>query len=167
MKLGYERQPLAETPGEVSLRGDIMDIFPFAATEPIRIEVFDDTIESLRAFDPADQRSTMSHEDLHLCLAADSAEVGDASATHATELFGSNSLMVTIEPLRNAERAEALRVRYAAALAEAETALARSEAALHSPDTWRLRAQGTARREAPSESLVFEDSFFSFLLSFF
>lgn len=109
--LGYERQPLAEAPGEVSLRGDILDVFPFAATEPVRIEIFDDEIESLRTFDPSDQRSTMSHEDLHLCLAADSAEVGDASATHATDLFGSDTLVVTIEPLRNEERAEALRVR--------------------------------------------------------
>lgn len=114
VKLGYERQPLAETPGEISLRGDILDIFPFAADEPIRIEFFEDEIESLRTFDPGDQRSTKSFEDLHLCLAADSAEVGDVSATHATDLFCTDTLMVTIEPLRNTERAEALRVRSAA-----------------------------------------------------
>ena len=145
IKHEYERQPLAEAPGEVSLRGDILDIFPFAAVEPVRIEIFEDEIESLRTFDPADQRSTMSHEDLHLCLAADSAEVGDASVMHASELFGANSLMVTIEPLRNQERAEALRVRSAA-----------HERALRSMTKGQEQMRELSLQTLPGDDLCFE-----------
>ena len=114
IELGYVRQPLAESPGEVSLRGDILDIYPFAANAPLRVELFEDEIESLRNFDPADQRSTDRYDELRLCLAADTAEVGDAHAVLPAELFEDDTLFVDIEPLRVEEQAEALRIRSAA-----------------------------------------------------
>src|SRR5690606_22649961 len=43
--------------GEFAVRGSIMDLFPMGAREPIRIELFDDEIESLRSFDPETQLS--------------------------------------------------------------------------------------------------------------
>jgi transcription-repair coupling factor (superfamily II helicase) len=55
--LGYRPAPVVEAPGEFSRRGGIIDIFPPAATAPIRVELFGDEIESLRHFDPATQRS--------------------------------------------------------------------------------------------------------------
>src|SRR6185369_723702 len=51
---GYVRQPLAEKPGEVSLRGEILDLYPFAAELPLRVEMFGEEVESLRTFDPLD-----------------------------------------------------------------------------------------------------------------
>jgi transcription-repair coupling factor (superfamily II helicase) len=54
---GYRRVPLVEEKGELSVRGGIVDVFPPLATQPLRIEFFDDTVESLRTFDPASQRS--------------------------------------------------------------------------------------------------------------
>jgi transcription-repair coupling factor (superfamily II helicase) len=45
-------------PGEVSRRGGIVDIFPPTAQEPVRIELFGDTVDSLRSFDTDNQRST-------------------------------------------------------------------------------------------------------------
>ncbi|MBI3303733.1 MAG: hypothetical protein HYZ72_16840, partial [Deltaproteobacteria bacterium] len=54
---GYRRVPLVEEKGEVSVRGGIIDLFPPLATQPLRMEFFGDTIESIRAFDPASQRS--------------------------------------------------------------------------------------------------------------
>ena len=44
-------------PGEVSHRGGIVDIFPPEAEAPVRLEFFGNTIESIRSFDPASQRS--------------------------------------------------------------------------------------------------------------
>jgi transcription-repair coupling factor (superfamily II helicase) len=55
--LGYQPTTMVIEPGTFSRRGGILDIYPAAAAQPIRIEFFDDEIESLRAFDPATQRS--------------------------------------------------------------------------------------------------------------
>ncbi|MCR4963911.1 MAG: transcription-repair coupling factor [Firmicutes bacterium] len=57
IQMGYERQTLTEIPGAFSRRGSVMDIFPFTAADPVRLEFFDDELESLRTFDPADQLS--------------------------------------------------------------------------------------------------------------
>jgi transcription-repair coupling factor (superfamily II helicase) len=58
LRSGYRRAETVAAPGEVSRRGGIVDIFPPEADEPVRIELFGDTVESLRAFDPDHQRST-------------------------------------------------------------------------------------------------------------
>ncbi len=55
---GYEPATIVIEPGSFSRRGGILDIFPLASAYPLRIEFFDDEIESLRRFDPATQRST-------------------------------------------------------------------------------------------------------------
>ena len=55
--MGYEPATLVVEPGSFSRRGGILDIFPLASEYPLRIEFFDDEIDSLRRFDPADQRS--------------------------------------------------------------------------------------------------------------
>jgi transcription-repair coupling factor (superfamily II helicase) len=58
LKLGYDPAPIVTIPGTFSHRGGIVDIFPIAADNPVRIEFFDDEIDSLRTFDPSTQRST-------------------------------------------------------------------------------------------------------------
>jgi len=55
---GYERVSLAETRGQFSARGDIIDVFPPGKLKPVRIELFDDIVESIRYYDPVTQRST-------------------------------------------------------------------------------------------------------------
>ncbi|MDZ7291015.1 MAG: transcription-repair coupling factor [candidate division KSB1 bacterium] len=55
--MDFERQPMVEMPGEMSVRGGIIDIYPFSRPLPVRIEFWGDTIESIREFDPATQRS--------------------------------------------------------------------------------------------------------------
>ncbi len=54
---GYRRVAMVEERGEVSVRGGIMDIFPPVYDSPLRIEFFDDEIESIRLFDTSTQRS--------------------------------------------------------------------------------------------------------------
>jgi len=56
--LGYRRVDTVSGPAEVSRRGGIVDIFPPTAQEPVRIELFGDTVDSLRSFDTDNQRST-------------------------------------------------------------------------------------------------------------
>jgi transcription-repair coupling factor (superfamily II helicase) len=55
--MGYEREKLVEIPGTFSMRGSLLDIFPMESERPIRLEFFDDEVESLRFFDPDNQRS--------------------------------------------------------------------------------------------------------------
>lgn len=55
--LGYERVERVETKGEMSVRGGIIDFFPLTASNPYRIELFDEEVDSIRVFDTADQRS--------------------------------------------------------------------------------------------------------------
>src|SRR6516164_7129076 len=55
--MGYQSSPLVEDLGTFSARGGIIDVFCPLYSRPIRIELFGDTIESLRLFDPATQRT--------------------------------------------------------------------------------------------------------------
>ncbi|WP_317855485.1 transcription-repair coupling factor [Chakrabartyella piscis] len=56
--LGYERTEIVESRGQFSLRGGILDVFSLTAEEAIRIEFWDDEIDSIRAMEVATQRST-------------------------------------------------------------------------------------------------------------
>jgi len=55
--VGYERREPVEMAGQYSVRGGIVDVFP-PEGQPVRLEFFGDTVEEMRAFDPATQRST-------------------------------------------------------------------------------------------------------------
>ncbi|MFT7667569.1 MAG: transcription-repair coupling factor (superfamily II helicase) [Planctomycetota bacterium] len=110
VKMGYERLPLAENPGDVSLRGDILDIYPFANDLPLRIELFDDEVESLRTFDPVDQRSVETLESVEACLANDTATSEDEAHVEPIRVLAPTALYVEIEPLRIEDVSEGLRI---------------------------------------------------------
>src|SRR5690625_306284 len=57
VEMGYERVEMVTTPAEFSMRGGIIDIYPPTEQHPIRIELFDDEIDSIRYFDADTQRS--------------------------------------------------------------------------------------------------------------
>lgn len=59
VELGYVREPLAEAPGQFALRGGILDVYPASAPAPARAEFFGDEVETLRLYDPENQRSVM------------------------------------------------------------------------------------------------------------
>ncbi len=65
---GYERTTSVSAPGEISLRGGIIDLFPPTSEKPVRIEFFDDEIESMRTFDPETQRSEVPIESVEVIL---------------------------------------------------------------------------------------------------
>jgi transcription-repair coupling factor (superfamily II helicase) len=56
---GYKRENTVEKPGEFSIRGSIIDIFPLNEDTPYRIDLFDDEIDTIRSFDVATQRSNI------------------------------------------------------------------------------------------------------------
>ena len=57
IELGFTRLEFAESPGDIALRGGILDVFPFSGEYPIRIEFFGDEVDSLREYDARTQRS--------------------------------------------------------------------------------------------------------------
>ncbi len=54
---GYHAVPEVHDPGEFAIRGSLLDLFPMGSAVPYRIELFDDEIDTLRSFDPENQRS--------------------------------------------------------------------------------------------------------------
>ncbi|WP_042453833.1 transcription-repair coupling factor [Neobacillus dielmonensis] len=57
VNMGYIRAEMVTTPGEFSVRGGIIDMYPLTEDNPIRIELFDTEVESIRYFSLEDQRS--------------------------------------------------------------------------------------------------------------
>jgi len=57
VEIGYTRTELVEKRGDLAVRGGILDVFPPTEEHPVRIEFFGDTIEEIRFFRVADQRS--------------------------------------------------------------------------------------------------------------
>ncbi|WP_134702205.1 transcription-repair coupling factor [Ammoniphilus sp. YIM 78166] len=66
ISLGYERVEMVEGKGQLSLRGGILDIFPVYLENPVRIELFDVEVDSIRTFDLANQRSIDKLESITL-----------------------------------------------------------------------------------------------------
>lgn len=62
--MGYERQTMVGRPGEFSIRGSIIDIYPLDTEYPVRIELFDVEVDSIRFFDVETQRSVKSVEEV-------------------------------------------------------------------------------------------------------
>jgi transcription-repair coupling factor (superfamily II helicase) len=60
VRLGYVRVGTVSEPGEFAVRGEVVDVYPADGTAPVRLDFFDDDIESLKIFDPLSQRSEES-----------------------------------------------------------------------------------------------------------
>ncbi len=54
---GYRNVPQVMDPGDFAVRGGLLDVYPMGADAPLRIELLDEDIDSIRAFDPESQRS--------------------------------------------------------------------------------------------------------------
>lgn len=66
IQMGFERQVVISCTGEMSVRGGIVDIFPFSRDNPVRLEFWGDRIESIREFDIETQRSIKPIEEIVL-----------------------------------------------------------------------------------------------------
>ncbi|TDQ34225.1 transcription-repair coupling factor [Aureibacillus halotolerans] len=64
--MGYDRVGMVSAPGEFSLRGGILDVYPLTEEFPFRVELFDTEIDSIRYFQAEDQRSKEQVESLSI-----------------------------------------------------------------------------------------------------
>ncbi len=71
VQLGYLRETSVYSPGEYSLRGGIIDIFPAGLDFPVRLEFFGNILEKIRAFDPNTQITFKTLESVQLLLASE------------------------------------------------------------------------------------------------
>jgi transcription-repair coupling factor (superfamily II helicase) len=62
LSVGYTRVDVVEMPGQVTVRGGILDVYSPESDRPVRLEFFGDEIESIRKYDPETQRSSTSLE---------------------------------------------------------------------------------------------------------
>jgi len=63
---GYRCVPEVGEHGEFAVRGSVLDLFPMGGEQPIRIDLFDDEIDSIRGFDPETQLGTTRHSRVSL-----------------------------------------------------------------------------------------------------
>ncbi|KYN83874.1 transcription-repair coupling factor [Vibrio cidicii] len=63
---GYRHVDQVFGPGEYASRGSILDLYPMGSHDPYRIDFFDDEIDTIRTFDPENQRSTDAVQEIRL-----------------------------------------------------------------------------------------------------
>lgn len=98
---GFQSTTAVELPGEFSSRGGILDIFPPDALKPLRIELFDDLVESIRYFDVGTQRSIERCHEVEIgCLP----QVQGQSCT-ILDYLPKKTLVLLVEPGELAESA--------------------------------------------------------------
>lgn len=91
---GYGRVNVVREPGEYSIRGSIIDIFPAGESDPYRLDLFGDVIECIKQFDPATQRSGNTIDQLSLGNTSElllSEENVKIFRQNFVELFGSTA----------------------------------------------------------------------------
>ena len=91
---GYQRTGTVMEPGEFAVRGGIIDVFVPARRNPVRLDFFGDTLESIKTFDAETQRTVKALQKLAL-LPISEVAFGDAAVTSFREkyiaLFGGNT----------------------------------------------------------------------------
>src|SRR5262249_48915328 len=88
---GYSRASTVSERGEFAIRGGVIDVFPPTADEPVRLDLFGETLESIRAFDPETQRSTKQLKSVSLLPVSEALLDKDAISRFRTgylEAFG-------------------------------------------------------------------------------
>ncbi len=71
VRMGYERVGQVELPGQFAIRGGILDIYPLTEEYPVRVELWDEEVDSIRSFDVKSQRSMENLEEIVLYPAAE------------------------------------------------------------------------------------------------
>ena len=113
LELGYHGQVQVGEPGDMAVRGGLMDFYPLDRTTPVRVEFVGDRIESIRTFDPVTQQSREKLTGIEFAAAG---EVGflkkpTAETASLAAYLPANTLLVLIEPDALALAADAYRRR--------------------------------------------------------
>ncbi len=102
---GYTRSQLCEGQGQFALRGAYLDVFSIEADDPVRIEFFDDEIDTMRTYDPLSQRSLENIESVVIPPALEQEE--QAGDFCILDYLPKNTVLFIDEPARVEESAKA------------------------------------------------------------
>ncbi|HSJ02744.1 MAG TPA: transcription-repair coupling factor [Verrucomicrobium sp.] len=91
---GYERVPVVTERGQFARRGGIVDVYSWQAEEPLRMEFFDDELESLRSFDIHTQTSVQRFQRVQLLVQASDAAT---QTSQVREFLRKEDLLVAME----------------------------------------------------------------------
>lgn len=105
-RIGYDPHEPVEMVGQYSIRGGIVDIFPAEAEQPVRLEFFGDTIETIRRFDVETQRSIARVPEVRILPLVETAVHSGEAREHSILQFLSQGLLVWDEPEQTRAAAE-------------------------------------------------------------
>ncbi|MEC4678108.1 MAG: hypothetical protein VST69_05075, partial [Nitrospirota bacterium] len=106
-RAGYEGTTAVTSAGEISLRGGIIDLYAPTNNSPVRIEFFDDEIESIRTFDPETQRSEKEIESVQIILGRENVFNKQHHASLLSDYLSPETILIFDEPnelLQNGKR---------------------------------------------------------------
>ncbi|HTB64486.1 MAG TPA: transcription-repair coupling factor [Opitutales bacterium] len=99
-ELGYDSEALCETPGQFAVRGGLLDVYPFNAAAPVRLDFFGDELESIRAFDPTTQLTAETLAEILIAPAP--REMTGAAAAGFLNFLPARAHWLVCEPARQA-----------------------------------------------------------------
>ena len=99
-ELGYENESQVSSHGEFSIRGNIIDIFPYAEEAPFRIDLWGDQIESIKIFDSVSQRSIEETEEFTVFAGGDKEAIDGGQVSFLSYFDPAETLLVFNEPGR-------------------------------------------------------------------
>ena len=103
---GFEHVEFVERPGDLALRGGILDVFPFVGDYPIRLEYFGDEVDSIREFDIHTQRSVSRLTQARLVPNLDMSTVGGRGPL--SDYLPDDLILVLVDGGESLEQADAL-----------------------------------------------------------
>ena len=113
-RLGYERVVEVDAMGEYSIRGGIVDVYPFTSENPVRIEFWDTEVDGIRTFDAETQRSIDTLDSVEIYPASDRAgsAAGEKQEVSLLDYFDERTLLFLDEPDRLRERGTAVETEF-------------------------------------------------------
>ena len=108
VSLGFIRAEVVDMPGEFTVRGGILDLYPLTEDNPVRVEFWGDEIDAIRSFDSVSQRSLENLQELSVYPASEGGDEGGC----LLDYFDLEDCLVLDEPERIRDRAEAVAKEY-------------------------------------------------------
>ena len=105
-EMKYERVVQIEGPGQFAVRGGIIDIYPLTEELPVRIELWDDEIDSIRSFDVESQRSVENLEEIAIYPASENWKTGLETVSFLDYFPKDKTVLFLDEPKRLQEMSE-------------------------------------------------------------
>ena len=105
-EMKYERVAQIEGPGQFAVRGGIIDIYPLTEELPVRIELWDDEIDSIRSFDVESQRSVENLEEITIYPASENWKTDLETVSFLDYFPKDRTALFLDEPKRLQEMAE-------------------------------------------------------------